>query len=64
MPYSITAYYNAASFFETGAHVHEGGEGTSSDLAFRPNATSMLFDNTTVIGSWIATNSTNTTASY
>jgi hypothetical protein len=64
MPNSITAYHNAASFLGTWAHVHEGGEGASSDLAFRPNATGMLFDNTTAIGSWIATNSSNMTASY
>ena len=64
MPNSITAYHNAASFLGAWAHVQEGGEGASSDLAFRPNATGMLFDNTTAIGSWIATNSSNMTASY
>jgi hypothetical protein len=64
MPNSITAYHNAASFLGTWAHVHEGGEGASSDLAFRPNATGMLFGNTTAIGSWIAANSSNMTASY
>jgi hypothetical protein len=46
------------------AQVSQKGEGASSDLAFRPNTTGILFDNTTGIGSWAAMNLSNMTASY
>jgi hypothetical protein len=61
---SVTAYHNAASFLGSWALVREGGEGASTEIAFRPNASGLLFDNTTVIGSWITTDSSNMTASF
>lgn len=38
--------------------------GAASRLELRPNATGTLFDNTTVTGTWITTNSSNMTASF
>lgn len=38
--------------------------GTSTSLTERPQAQSMLYDNTTVTGSWILLNTSNITAAY
>ena len=41
-----------------------GGEGAPTNLAGRPPPVGMLYDNTTVTGSWVATNQSNVTAAY
>lgn len=58
------AYHNAISFLDTWAKINKDGAGVSTDLAQRPTPPGMLFDNTTVVGKWVATNSSNLTASY
>jgi hypothetical protein len=49
---------------ETWSAINKDGKGVSSDIGARPQAPGMLFDNTTVLGSWVATNTSNMNASY
>lgn len=49
---------------ETWSAINKDGKGVSSDIGDRPQAPGMLFDNTTVVGSWVATNTSNMNASY
>ena len=42
----------------------EGGMGVPPNLSTRPQAPAMLFDNTTVTGRWVFTESSNITAAY
>lgn len=58
------AYHNSQAFMETWSAISKAGEGVSINLPGRPQAPGMLFDNTTVVGAWVATNSSNMTASY
>ena len=61
---SILAYHNSLAYLDTWAEISAAGEGVSSDLSQRPQAVGMLFDNTTVTGSWVATNTSNMTYAY
>lgn len=72
------AYHNSQAFLETWAAIKKSGTGVSTNLSAsglangkdlnglppRPQAPGMLFDNTTVQGSWVATNSSDMTANY
>jgi hypothetical protein len=58
------AYHNSQAFLETWTTIHGGGVGVSTNLTGRPQAPGMLFDNTTVLGSWVATNTSDMTANY
>lgn len=49
---------------DTWSLIMEGGMGVPSDLSKRPQAPAMLFDNTTVTGRWVFTDSSNMTAAY
>ena len=60
----IAAYHSSIAFFDTWAQISAEGEGVSSNLSQRPPPPAMLLDNTTVTGSWVATNSSNVTASF
>ncbi|KAH9208642.1 hypothetical protein DL95DRAFT_373071 [Leptodontidium sp. 2 PMI_412] len=62
--YAGQAYHNSITFLDTWASINVGGEGVSSDMSGRPPAPAMLHDNTTVVGSWVATNTSNLTASF
>ncbi|CAG8959610.1 hypothetical protein HYFRA_00001512 [Hymenoscyphus fraxineus] len=61
------AYHDSIAYLRTWSLIKNGG-GTgmdaSSDMTKRPAAPSMLYDNTTVIGSWIETEKSNMTAAY
>lgn len=61
---TVAAYHNAISFLDTWSKINKDGAGVSTDIAQRPSAPGMLFDNTTVVGQWVATNTSNLTASY
>ena len=58
------AYHNSLAYLATWADISTGGQGVSSDLSQRPLPVAMLFDNTTVKGSWVQTKSSNVTAAY
>ncbi len=60
----LTAYKNSQVFLETWSAIQLNGQGESLDLAQRPRAPGMLYDNTTVYGSWVATNTSNMTANF
>jgi hypothetical protein len=49
---------------ETWSAIKLDGKGVSTNQAYRPRPPGMLFDNTTVTGSWVATNTSNMTASF
>lgn len=48
----------------TWASINANGTGVSTDIAKRPAAPGMLFDNTTVVGAWVATETSNLTLAY
>ncbi len=58
------AYHSSIAFLATWTEISNAGQGVSSDLAARPPPPSMLYDNTTVIGTWVATNTSNMTSAY
>ncbi|KAK0115752.1 hypothetical protein ONS95_012805 [Cadophora gregata] len=62
--YAGQAYHNSITFLDTWASINAGGTGVSTDLSGRPPAPAMLHDNTTVIGTWVDTNTSDMTASY
>ncbi|CAG8976960.1 hypothetical protein HYALB_00010942 [Hymenoscyphus albidus] len=65
--YAGQSYHDSIAYLRTWTLIKDGG-GTgmdaSSDMTKRPAAPSMLYDNTTVIGSWIETEKSNMTAAY
>lgn len=64
---STLAYHNSIAYLSTWAKISKGGDdgkGVSSNMAERPAAPGMLFDNTTAIGSWIDTDKSNLTEAY
>ncbi|KAL3423277.1 hypothetical protein PVAG01_05024 [Phlyctema vagabunda] len=58
------AYHNFLAYMTTWATIRASGEGESTDIAKRPPPVGMLYDNTTVTGSWVETNSSNVTLNY
>jgi hypothetical protein len=52
---------NYINFVSTWAAVNKNGTGESVNILERPQAQGMLYDNTTVTGSWIMPNSSNMT---
>ncbi|KUJ11412.1 uncharacterized protein LY89DRAFT_225149 [Mollisia scopiformis] len=58
------SYHNAISFLSTWGDINAEGAGVSTNIADRPAAPGMLFDNTTVVGSWVAANYSNITSAY
>lgn len=44
--------------------INENGTSWADDISQRPVGTSSLYDNTTLIGSWIEVDNSNTTASW
>jgi hypothetical protein len=61
---TFLAYHNAISFLATWAKIENSSVGVSSNIAERPPAPGMLFDNTTITGSWVAPDSSNMTVAY
>ncbi|KAF4632719.1 hypothetical protein G7Y89_g5404 [Cudoniella acicularis] len=59
-----TSYHNSITFLSSWAVISAGGEGISSDITQRPQAPAMLFDNTTVTGSWVFTDTSDVTGLY
>lgn len=62
--YYCAAYHNSISFLGAWAEITLEGVGASTDIALRPYAPGMLYDNTTVIGSWVETETSNLTSAY
>ncbi|TVY80412.1 hypothetical protein LSUE1_G004612 [Lachnellula suecica] len=60
----VSAQHNFLNFLGTWTQISENGEGIPSDLSQRPQAPALMFDNTTVTGSWILTDTSNVTAAY
>ncbi|RDW84840.1 hypothetical protein BP6252_02430 [Coleophoma cylindrospora] len=58
------AYHNFLVYMDTWATISALGVGESSDISQRPAPVGMLFDNTTVVGSWVYPNASNITANY
>ncbi|KAH8682779.1 hypothetical protein BGZ60DRAFT_368585 [Tricladium varicosporioides] len=58
------SYHNGISFLATWAGINAGGEGISSSINERPKAPAMLFDNTTVTGSWVYPETSDVKALY
>ncbi|KAL2067626.1 hypothetical protein VTL71DRAFT_15722 [Oculimacula yallundae] len=62
--YAGQAYHNSITFLDTWAAINAEGIGVSTNLSGRPPAPAMLHDNTTVFGTWVATNTSDMTALY
>lgn len=62
--HSGQAYHNSVQFLSTWQNISLGGVGVSSDIADRPRPPGMLYDNTTVTGSWVMPEYSNMSASY
>jgi hypothetical protein len=60
----VLGYYNYLSWMQIWAAINQNGTGESTSMTERPQAVAMLYDNTTVQGSWIMLNSSNVTANY
>ncbi|RFU24414.1 hypothetical protein B7463_g11925, partial [Scytalidium lignicola] len=58
------AYHNYIAYMNTWAEINNAGEGNSSNISQHPQATEMIFGNTTVTGSWVSTNTSNMTLAY
>ncbi|EHL03840.1 hypothetical protein M7I_0030 [Glarea lozoyensis 74030] len=56
-------YHNAIAFLGTWAALKRTG-GTSSSISERPPVPAMMYDNTTVTGSWVQTDYSNITVAY
>lgn len=52
------------AYLSTWQTINLGGTGISSNIAERPRPPGILFDNTTVTGSWVQAASSNMTAAY
>ncbi|TVY73150.1 hypothetical protein LSUE1_G006034 [Lachnellula suecica] len=61
--YAGQAYHNSIAYMSTWS-VISAGNGTSSNLAERPQAPGMLYDNTTVTGSWILRDTSDVTVAH
>ncbi|KAE9376051.1 hypothetical protein N431DRAFT_543398 [Stipitochalara longipes BDJ] len=64
MEHAGQAYHNSLAYLDTWTQISKGGEGVSSNLSERPLPVGMLFDNTTVTGSWVQTNTSDLTVAY
>ncbi|KAH8805016.1 hypothetical protein F5884DRAFT_439238 [Xylogone sp. PMI_703] len=58
------AYHNYLAYMRIWAEINRSGEGVSSNLSERPQATAMISDNTTVAGSWVSTDTSNMTLAF
>ncbi|TVY36497.1 hypothetical protein LSUB1_G006791 [Lachnellula subtilissima] len=58
------AQHNYVTFLDKWTGINIDGRGISSDLSQRPQAPALIFDNTTVTGSWIMTETSNVSAAY
>jgi hypothetical protein len=58
------AYHNSVQFLSTWQNISLGGTGMPSNIADRPRPNGMLYDNTTVTGSWVLPEYSDMTASY
>lgn len=58
------SYHDFLAYMNTWAGINSAGVGNSTDLSQRPPATGTLYDNTTVTGSWVLTNTSNITAAF
>jgi hypothetical protein len=58
------AYHNSVQFLATWQNISLGGTGMPSNIADRPRPNGMLYDNTTVTGSWVLPEYSDMTASY
>ncbi|TAQ87051.1 hypothetical protein B7494_g4637 [Chlorociboria aeruginascens] len=58
------AYHNYATYLDVWTANNDAGIVASPDLYNRPQAVGLLYDNTTVTGSWIETNTSNITSSW
>jgi len=57
-------YYNYLSWMQAWAAINENGTGESTNITGRPQAAAILYDNTTVQGSWVMANYSDTAANY
>ena len=62
--HSGQSYHNSVQYLTTWQNISVGGVGVSSDIAERPRPPAMLYDNTTVTGSWVQPQFSNMTALY
>ena len=62
--FSGQSYRNLMNFMTVWSGIYDNGTAASQDLASRPTGTTLLFDNTTMISSWIETGTSNVTALY
>ncbi|CZT10179.1 uncharacterized protein RAG0_14723 [Rhynchosporium agropyri] len=62
--YAGQAYHNSIGFLDTWATINDGGTGVSPNITGRPPAPAIIHDNTTVVGSWVATEYSDMKASY
>ncbi|RYP45232.1 hypothetical protein DL768_008395 [Monosporascus sp. mg162] len=53
--YSGQSYRNLLGFMEVWTHIHDNGSSLETELDKRPNGKHNLFDNTTMVSSWIET---------
>lgn len=53
--YAGQAYHDSINFLDTWTTIEQAGEGISKDLTQRPPPPAMLYDNTTVTGSYVET---------
>ncbi|TVY32053.1 hypothetical protein LOCC1_G008657 [Lachnellula occidentalis] len=63
LDYAGQAYHNSIAYMSTWADIRAAG-GTSTNLTDRPQAPGMLYDNTTVTGRWILTNTSDIRAAH
>jgi hypothetical protein len=64
LEYAGQAYHDSINFLETWTTIEQEGVGSSKDLANRPKPPAMLYDNTTVAGSWVETSFGNITEAF
>ncbi len=57
-------FYNYLSWMQIWAVISANGTGESTNILERPQAIAMLYDNTTVQGSWVKGNFSNMTANF
>lgn len=58
------AFHNYISWIGEWATIHDNGTGASVNILDRPNSFAMLYDNTTVRGSWIMADTSNMTSNF
>lgn len=59
--FSGQSYRNLMNFMSVWSGIHDNGTGSTVDMIRRPPGTTLLFDNTTMVSSWIDTHNSNVT---